>query len=247
MALRGFFGGAGGVRIFHKKMKVYREQREEGPYDFGMQLKIQIPRLILAVAFAGILLGCGGDSKEGGTDQNQSSDDNLDNSLNNAINIGHALKSYMEKNFSMPKADEWCDTVLGDVGTLPVFYSPQHPDYAKLKNSLAKSAAGESESPSPDSPLTPGKAAKPEPFPESERISHYALNKGFDLNKAINEGKSVGSKVMVFECDLGWNGAGGLEDALKYMDKFKLERIPVVTANGLFRCVTRDLLKELEW
>ena len=53
--------------------------------------------------------------------------------------------------------------------------------------------------------------------------------------------------VLVFECDLGWNGAGGLEDALKYMEKLKLEKIAVATADGAARAFTREELKKLKW
>ena len=52
--------------------------------------------------------------------------------------------------------------------------------------------------------------------------------------------------VVVFECDLGWNGAGGPEDALKYMDKLKLEKIAVATADGAARAVTKEELKKLK-
>ena len=53
--------------------------------------------------------------------------------------------------------------------------------------------------------------------------------------------------VLVFECDLGWNGAGGLEDALKYMEQLKLEKIAVATADGAARAFTREELKKLKW
>jgi len=48
------------------------------------------------------------------------------------------------------------------------------------------------------------------------------------LNKAV-AGKTIddAAQVRVFKCDLGWNGVGGLEDAIKYMDKHKLEKIAV--------------------
>jgi hypothetical protein len=51
----------------------------------------------------------------------------------------------------------------------------------------------------------------------------------------------------VFECDLGWNGVGGLEDALKYMEKHKLEKIAVSKGNGSSIAVTQEELKKLEW
>ena len=56
-----------------------------------------------------------------------------------------------------------------------------------------------------------------------------------------------GSKVLVFECELGWNGVGGLEDALKYREKHKLEKIAVSLGNGSSRSVTQEELKKLKW
>ena len=79
-------------------------------------------------------------------------------------------------------------------------------------------------------------------LPKGKRVSHYALNKAM-AGKTTDDG----DKVLVFECDLGWNGAGGLEDALKYMDKFKLEKIAVSTADGSSQSVTKEELKKLKW
>jgi hypothetical protein len=62
-------------------------------------------------------------------------------------------------------------------------------------------------------------------------------------------------KVLLFECDLGWNGSGGLEDALKYMEKYKLEKIVVAFVGFVeppegspsrWRC-TKEELKKLNW
>ena len=57
----------------------------------------------------------------------------------------------------------------------------------------------------------------------------------------------IGLLVSIFECDLGWNGSGGLEDALKYMDKYKLEKIAVSLGSGSSRSVTQEELKKLKW
>ena len=73
------------------------------------------------------------------------------------------------------------------------------------------------------------------------RISHYAFNKA--MSRKRTEDPEV---VLIFECDLGWHGAGGLEDALKHMEKHKLEKIAVATAGGRARAVTREELKELK-
>ena len=118
--------------------------------------------------------------------------------------------------------DEWGDVALSQLKSLLVFYSPQHPDTKKLTATLPK-------------------PAKPDSVPKDKRVSHYALNKSMAGN-----GFS-GSKVLVFECDLGWNGVGGLEDALKYMEKHKLEKIAVAKGNGSSIAVTQEELKKLEW
>ena len=115
-------------------------------------------------------------------------------------------------------------------------------------------------------------AAKPA---ARKRTSHYAFNAAVagklkDIPpKAVKKDGAVfieggranfpNDKVLLFECDLGWNGSGGLEDALKYMDKYKLEKIPVVFVEGVkrplggevidtpkWRC-TKEELKKLNW
>ena len=78
--------------------------------------------------------------------------------------------------------------------------------------------------------------------PKDKRVSHYAMNKAMSGKSGTDP-----EVVLVFECDLGWNGAGGLEDALKYMDKFKLEKIAVATADGSTQFVTKEELKKLKW
>jgi len=56
-----------------------------------------------------------------------------------------------------------------------------------------------------------------------------------------------GSKMLVFECNLGWNGAGGLKDALKYIEKHKSEKIAVSLGNGRSLAVSQEELKKLKW
>ena len=144
-------------------------------------------------------------------------------SINNTNMIGRDLINLFQTDGKMQSADEWGDVVLSEVpGLLIFFYSPQHPDTKKLTAALPK-------------------PAKPDSVPKDKRVSHYALNKSMAGN-----GFS-GSKVLVFECDLGWNGVGGLEDALKYMEKHKLEKIAVSKGNGSSIAVTQEELKKLEW
>ena len=172
-------------------------------------------------------------------------------SSGNAVQLAFGLQVIQIENDKLPTADQWCDAILRDVGTLAVFYSPQHPDTAKLKAALPKSAKPEGGSPEDaepsapepeDAPPPPGKNAKPKPLPKGERVSHYAFNKV--MSGKYNDDPEM---VLVFECDLGWNGAGGLEDALKYMDKFKLEKIAVATANFGAKPSTKEELKKLKW
>jgi len=146
-----------------------------------------------------------------------------------------------EFDLRFPDSDKWCDAILREVGNLAIFYSPQHPDGAKLKAALPKSAVQDDDGDPLSTP--PGKGDKPKPLPEGKRVSHYAMNKVMGGKEA---GPQVEEVVLVFECDLGWNGAGGLEDALKYMDKHKLEKIAVATSDD-WRVVTKDELKKLKW
>ena len=136
------------------------------------------------------------------------------------------------------------------MGTLAVFLSPQHPDTAKLKAALPRRDAlkepwpnDDAISPPKDDDGTapaPKEAAKRKPLQKKARHSHYAFNK---VMAGQAWGVNNGEPVLVFECDLGWNGAGGLADALKYMDKFKLEKIAVSSGDGFVRAVTREDLK----
>jgi len=54
-------------------------------------------------------------------------------------------------------------------------------------------------------------------------------------------------QVLVFECDLGWNGFGGLDDAIKYMEKNKIAKIPVTLEDGITELMTKEELKTLKW
>ena len=210
-----------------------------------MQIKTHIQKIILTVALAGILLGCGGDSKEGGTDQNQSSGDkgnsksggnevalteaNQVKSVNNAGSIRKSLVRYMQrsKDRKFPLADTWCDDIKREAQTQLIFLSPQLPQTKELWDKVKKATNED----------------------QWIQVSHYALNSrlsGKDEFELMGE-VHIGLLVSIFECDLGWNGSGGLEDALKYMDKYKLEKIAVSLGSGSSRSVTQEELKKLEW
>jgi len=130
----------------------------------------------------------------------------------------------------------WGDSLLkkwDDEDTLEIFLSPRLPGYEKLRAQL-------------EAQLKAGKDISKE-----ARISHYALNKSL-IGKTINDVtyndvKDVHATVLIFECELGWNGAGGLEDALKFMDKHQLNTIAVVLVDGNGKPVTREELKKLTW
>ncbi len=78
-----------------------------------------------------------------------------------------------------------------------------------------------------------------------QKVSSYAFNKalsGKDLNQ-INPGT-----VMVFETDLGWNGSGGLKEALEFLEFFDGHAIAVGTADGAVRQVSSpDELRRMRW
>ncbi len=175
--------------------------------------------------------------------------------VNNAKHLVLSLTSYSDiDEGKLPVADKWCDAILQEVGSLAVFLSPQHPDTAKLKAALPNGGALKEPRPNDDAIFPPknddGSAPAPKeasnrrPLQKKARHSHYAINKAMAGQPVhINNGEPV----LVFECDLGWNGAGGLADALKYMDKFKLEKIAVSSGDGFARAVTREELKKLKW
>ena len=71
-----------------------------------------------------------------------------------------------------------------------------------------------------------------------EKTCHYALNGGHENSM---EG------LLIFECDLGWNGVGGQEDALSYMKKHNLSKIAVVFSDGRARAVSATELLALDW
>ena len=175
-----------------------------------------------------------------------------------AFNSGYLARCLLDCSadnleYTFPSSDKWCDAILRDARTLAVFYSPQHPDTPKLKESLPKPKPTKPEPAEPPAPTEqsvvgePDPPApvqeKPKPLPKGKQVSHYAMNKVMSgMDSTLDP-----EVILVFECDLGWNGAGGLEDALKYMDKFKLEKIAVATADGSTQFVTKEELKKLKW
>ena len=78
-----------------------------------------------------------------------------------------------------------------------------------------------------------------------QKVSSYAFNKalsGKDLS-GVNP-----DTVMVFETDLGWNGSGGLKEALEFLEFFDGAAIAVGTADGAVRQVSSpDQLRRMRW
>tara|TARA_Y100001960_G_scaffold173065_1_gene181413 strand:- start:221 stop:1117 length:897 start_codon:yes stop_codon:yes gene_type:complete len=134
--------------------------------------------------------------------------------------LAKGLIGYSSDNeFRFPDSNKWCDAIA---------------DY--------RNPRGEGDVDELYSPQHPDTAKLKNGAPKDKRVIHYAMNKAmsgkFDTDSEV---------VLVFECDLGWNGAGGLEDALKYMDKFKLEKIAVSTADTSAQSATKEDLKKLKW
>ena len=134
--------------------------------------------------------------------------------------LAKGLIGYSSDNeFRFPDSNKWCDAIA---------------DY--------RNPRGEGDVDELYSPQHPDTAKLKSGAPKDKRVIHYAMNKAmsgkFDTDSEV---------VLVFECDLGWNGAGGLEDALKYMDKFKLEKIAVSTADTSAQSATKEELKKLKW
>ena len=130
-----------------------------------------------------------------------------------------------------PYPADWGDVVLKDWGGqdgLRAFISPRSSNYEKLRAQLKTQMEANKE------------------INKEERISHYAINKSM-IGKSIFDVEETDSTVLFFECELGWNGAGGLEDALKFMDKHQLKTIAVGMISGGSRPATREELKQLTW
>ena len=53
--------------------------------------------------------------------------------------------------------------------------------------------------------------------------------------------------VVLFEAELGWNGAGGLEDAKKFAKERKPRKLAVFFVNGESKLVLPEELDQLRW
>jgi hypothetical protein len=73
---------------------------------------------------------------------------------------------------------------------------------------------------------------------------HYAMNAAVAGKQIIDRDRQV---VVLFETDLGWNGAGGLEDAKKFAKDRKARRLAVFFADGRSKLVSSEDLDSLKW
>ena len=80
---------------------------------------------------------------------------------------------------------------------------------------------------------------------EGIKVSSYAFNKALS-GKNIDEVNP--NTVTIFETDLGWNGSGGLEDALEFLEFFDGQAIAVGTVDGTVRQVSDPfVLRQMRW
>jgi len=138
-------------------------------------------------------------------------------SMGNIREMTRAMHSSQEATEKNMLPEQWCDFFISKKMPLETFLSPQLPQTPKLMAAL-KQGGGK------------------------ERVSHYAINKAMINRDVINV-----EQVLIFECDLGWNGAGGLADALKYMETYHLKWIAVGYGDGSGRLVTKEELANLPW
>ena len=58
-------------------------------------------------------------------------------SINQAGMMAKGLINFASGNDNrFPDSNKWCDAIFKDVGGVDIFYSPQHPDTAKLKDGM---------------------------------------------------------------------------------------------------------------
>jgi hypothetical protein len=137
--------------------------------------------------------------------------------VDSMIDVLNALRSDDGRSITLPDANKWGDWLLSKKVSLELFLSPQLPQ-------------------------TPGLLAALKKGELKQRVSHYAFNKAVSGRK----GEFL-KQILIFECDLGWNGAGGIMDAIKYMESNGIERIVVGYGDGSVRNVTKEELDDLHW
>lgn len=138
-------------------------------------------------------------------------------SMRNIREMDRAMRRNQEATQKKTLPEQWCDFFISKKVPLETFLSPQLPQTPQLRAAL-KQGGG-------------------------KRVSHYAINKAM-INR---DWDLLHEQVLIFECDLGWNGAGGMADALKYMETYKLKWIAVGHGDGVRRRVTKEEVASLPW
>ena len=112
--------------------------------------------------------------------------------------------------------DKWGDSgdIKGDIGSTKLIYSPQ--------------LVGTGWYP-------PG-ADKVKPEEAWQLACHYAMNASLAGKKRDVRRQ----QVLLFECDLGWNGSGGLDDAIIGRQRGNLQEKRVAKGIGGFKRIKRD-------
>ena len=141
-----------------------------------------------------------------------------------AKSIAWAIIQFADENDNnYPPVDKWGDSgdTKGHIGSTKIIYSPQLVGTGWY-------------------PPGADKVTHEEVW---QLACHYAMNDGLTGKKRDIRRQ----QVLVFECDLGWNGSGGLDDAIKYMEKNKIAKIPVTLEDGITELMTKEELKTLKW
>ena len=90
--------------------------------------------------------------------------------------------------------------------------------------------------------ISPQNSEARAPIADGQKVSYYALNAAL-VGKSLEDVPS--NTVLIFECNLGWNGTGGLKDL---QDNFDLPHsIAVVMADGSAKQVAPFELEQLRW
>ena len=141
-----------------------------------------------------------------------------------AKSIAWAIIQFADENDNnYPPVDKWGDSgdIKGNLASTKIIYSSQ--------------LVGTGWYPPGADKVTPEEAW--------QLACHYAMNAGLAGKKRDVRRQ----QVLLFECDLGWNGSGGLDDAIKYMEKNNLVKIPVALEDGATELMTQEELKTLKW
>ena len=128
------------------------------------------------------------------------------------------------------------------LGMAILYYSHDHNGSCPNKNTWGDDIFDEAGTPKLFiSPLDPEATKMEHAWPE--KVSSYAFNAAASENQLSYPGL-----VILFETNLGWNGSGGLEEALGTLKAYDGKPIAVVFADGYVELISSaERLKELMW